>query len=368
MKQLILALSLTLLLVGCVQQEQTPSMSSISESVINQAVDLLKTTYPDADAAMIERGVNSAASFWISADGKDEAFILFCKEHFAATPEQKETLFNTLDHNLEVLFGNYNKISVDLKMPLHVVGNPITDINEAFGAFDPMAHFSDDMFSSKIAFTVLLNFPFYTLDEKNTLGKDWDGLQWAYARMGDVFNARIPAQVTQNIADKLTQADSYISNYNIMMDMLRTEDDEQLFPDDMHLITHWGLRDELKSNYSNADGKGSEKQEMIYQVMKHIVNQTIPSQVISNAQFTWQPSTNRIFQNRVEQEVTVEPDTRYEMLFGIYQAVVAEDPYCPTYPTYLQRSFDKAMEVSADDIEKMFVDYISSPAVEKVAA
>jgi ABC-type uncharacterized transport system involved in gliding motility auxiliary subunit len=82
--------------------------------------------------------------------------------NFAKTDAEKQRLFATIQTNLETLFGNYNKISVDLKLPLHVVGPDVTPMDEQFGAFDPFAHFSDDMFASKIAFTTLLNFPFYT--------------------------------------------------------------------------------------------------------------------------------------------------------------------------------------------------------------
>ncbi len=240
-------------------------------------------------------------------------------------------------------------------------------MDEQFGALDPFAHFSDDMFASKIAFTTLLNFPFYTLEEKNELGKTWNRQEWAYARLGDLFNARIPAEINQNIAKQSTEADSYISNYNIMMGQLRTEQGEQLFPNHMALISHWGLRDELKSNYANADGRGLEKQQMIYEVMKHIVNQTIPQQVISNANYTWQPLSNTMFENGKAITPTPEPNRRYEKLYNIYKATIAADAYCPTYPTYIQRSFDQQMEVSAEEIEAMFTQFIASPQVTEVA-
>lgn len=151
-----------------------------------------------------------------------------------------------------------------------------------------------------------------------------------------------------------------------MMGQLRTEKNEQLFPDNMALITHWGLRDELKSNYANSDGRGLEKQQMIYGVMKHIVNQTIPQQVISNENYTWQPISNQLFEQGQEIIGTSEPNTRYEKLYNIYKATIAADRYCPTYPTYIQRSFDQQMEVSAEEIETMFTEFIASPQVTEV--
>jgi hypothetical protein len=65
--------------------------------------------------------------------------------------------------------------------------------------------------------------------------------------MGEEFTSRVPAQLSQKYSVLSTNADTYISEYNICMDKLRNEKGEQLFPDGMKLITHWGLRDELKS-------------------------------------------------------------------------------------------------------------------------
>lgn len=367
MKKTALFLVLLLSIISCQTAKEQTSMSSISDKTIKATIDSVKTHAPEADFNLIVRGVTHAAKFWQTEDGSETDFLQFCVANFAGTKTEKQHLFTTIQTNLEVLLGNYNKISVDLKLPLHVVGAEVTPMDEQFGALDPFAHFSDDMFASKIAFTTLLNFPFYTLEEKNELGKTWNRQEWAYARLGDLFNARIPAEINQNIAKQSTEADSYISNYNIMMGQLRTEQGEQLFPNHMALISHWGLRDELKSNYANADGRGLEKQQMIYEVMKHIVNQTIPQQVISNANYTWQPLSNTLFENGKAITPTPEPNRRYEKLYNIYKATIAADAYCPTYPTYIQRSFDQQMEVSAEEIEAMFTQFIASPQVTEVA-
>ena len=98
-----------------------------------------------------------------------------------------------------------------------------------------------------------LNFPFYSLEEKTTLGENWTRKQWAFARMGDQYISRIPASIIQEASQTLSDADNYISAYNIFMGNLLNEEGKMLFPADMKLITHWGLRDELKSNYADAE-------------------------------------------------------------------------------------------------------------------
>lgn len=373
MKKIIVALAVAVVaLVACapaVEKKEETTMSSLTKQQVEATAAAVYKKYPEANKQLLDRGVRCAARFWTADDGSADEFNEFCLAQYRPTVTEKQKLFETIQRNFESMYGRYNQISIDLKMPLHVVGAPITEIDEVFGAFDPFAHFSDDMFASKVAFITLLNFPQYTLEEKNTLGKQWSRREWAYARLADWFVQRVPAAVAQNYSDNLTAADNYISNYNIMMGRLRNDAGEQLFADDMALITHWGLRDELKSNYANADGRGLEKQRMIYQVMQRIIDQSIPEVVISNAEYTWNPYTNAVAdQSGAAVEAKAEPDTRYQTMLDNYHAARAMDPYCPAYPTTIERAFNQQMEVSADDIEAMFVKFISSKEVKEVAA
>ena len=371
MKKLFTLLAtIALLFIACCNtQTTTETMSSLKQSDIDAAIKAIWAKHSQVNPDLVERGVKSTAKLWTAQDGSAEEFVTFCEANYQCTEAERYQLFQTIQRNVETMYGRYNQISINLKMPLHVVGDaPYTDVDGMFGALDPFAHFSDDMFASKIAFIVTLNFPNYTLEEKNELGKSWSRTEWAYARLGDLFGARIPAEANQRLADQLMTAENYISNYNIMMGRLRNDAGEQLFADNMALITHWGLRDELKSNYANADGRGLEKQRMIYQVMNRIIDQSIPARVISNADYTWNPYSNEV--NDAEGNVvdnTREADIRYQMLYNIYKSAIAMDKYCPAYPTYLKRSFDQQMEVTDKEIEEMFVQFISSPEVAQVA-
>ena len=58
-------------------------------------------------------------------------------------------------------------------MPVHLTGSELTDIDYVFAGYSPSSHFSDDMFANKVAFITALNFPNFTLEEKNTLGREW---------------------------------------------------------------------------------------------------------------------------------------------------------------------------------------------------
>jgi hypothetical protein len=69
---------------------------------------------------------------------------------------------------------------------------------------------------------------------------------------------------------------------------------KRFFPEGMKLLAHWNIRDEIKSNYGQPGGQ--EKQEMLYRVMLRIINQDIPSRVINNDEYTWNPFTNEVWE------------------------------------------------------------------------
>ena len=364
---IVILAALVTMAVSCGHKNQSTAMSNIDSNTLQATLDALHKQYGDDVMDRAGRSVPQVAALWTADDGTPDDFRIFCLKHFEADTAALWRMAQTLQANLESLWGCFNKISVDLKLPLHVVGPEPTELDEMFGGFDPSAHFDDDMYLQKIAFVVALNFPFYTLDEKNSMGAQWSRRQWAYARLGDLFTSRVPASANQQLANQLAAADNYISNYNIMMGQLRDDQGHRLFPD-MALITHWGLRDELKTHYNQGD-TGLAKQRIIYQVMRRIIDQSIPQCVINNAQYNWNPYTNAVLdgQGHALDNSEREPDTRYHHFLANFHAMQQVDRYNPRYPTAIARAFNQDMEVSYDEIEQLFTSFLTSPQVADVA-
>jgi hypothetical protein len=357
------------ILTGCCNEndkKETAPQQIISEQIANELISEMKKNVPANDYLRLEKGIKQSALLWNSDDGDVEEFKAFVKSSYIVEPKILEETFLQLSNNFESLLGCFNKISIDLKLKVHVDEGEIEEIDEIFAGYDVSAHFNDDMFKNKIAFIVMLNFPAYTLAEKTQYGENWTRLQWAYARMGDMFASRIPADVNKMISEVYANSDNYISNYNIFMGKLRNNDNQQLFPDNMKLITHWGLRDEIKSNYSYGES-GLEKQEIIYQVMKRIIDQSIPETVINSEKYEWNPFNNTLRENGKDVSFHPEPHTRYQTLLNGYHAVRLADPYSPQAPTFIDRNFDSNMEIPVDDVEKLFIDFISDPLMGEVA-
>jgi len=336
----------------------------IRDIVIVNTIDSLKLKFQTPDIERIEMGVRQVADFWTSEDGTDEDFQNFCIENFINDKDELDSAFVTIQKNFEVLNGHFNKISLALKFKQHIDEGEMNPLDLMFGGYEPSSNLQSDLFKNKIAFYILLNFPHYSLDEKNTIGDNWTARQWAYARVGDLFSSRVPADLSLEFGDLNNKCDNYIANYNIYMGNIIDNKTNAKFPEDMKLISHWNLRDEIKSNY-NAEN-GLNKQKMIYTIMKRIINQEIPENVINNKDLKWDPAENKVFQNDKEIQFKPEPDTRYQYMIDNFKMLSAMDKYNPFYQTYIDRKFKEEMEMPFEEVEKIFIELLSSEQSKKI--
>ena len=364
MKRTLLLTCLSLFaVVGC-RQTESIEMSNISQETIAKAVDAVSgKAYDDA---LAQKGIIQVASLWRSEDGTPEEFIQFVSDNIMPDEQSRRVLFNKLSTAFESIYGAANQLTVDLLLPVHLSGGELTDIDYIFSGYSPSAHFSDDMYANKVAFITALNFPSYSLAQKNELGREWSREQWAYARMGDIFTNRVPAWVNQESNSAYSNGENYIASYNIMMGHLLSESGEKLFPEDMVLLSHWNLRDEIKSNYADVPN-AFEKQQMIYKVMEHIACQTIPEGVINNPEYDWAPYSNKVYKDGKEVSLSAEGARRYQMILDIYKAGLNLDKFNTDLNTGIKRNFEGDVEISDKDVEEMFINLITSDEIRQVA-
>lgn len=344
---------------------QEPAKFIDSDALQKVKAELLQK-FGEVDKFRVERGVDQVAGLWRAEDGSSKEFTAFCQENFAAGGASLEALFKKLEFYSEALNGHFNEMSLDKDQPVDLDWGKITPIDIAMNGFNPAAHISEDMFQSKLAFISLLNFPVYSLAEKTALGAKWDRRQWAYVRSGGSNTTRLPAEVNQAISAKMASAGRYISDYNIFMGSLVDQDMKALFPADMKLISHWGIRDELKARY--ADKQGLRKQHMIYRVMERIIRQEIPATMINSNRYQWNPFSNTVYDNGKAITAEREADIRYKTFLDTFQAMRLMDAYSPLYPSHISRSFDVNREIHEKEVEAMFRELLASPQVKKVAA
>jgi hypothetical protein len=346
--------------------------SKIALSVINSVIDELSNKYGKSQKSRIEKGVKQVANLWHTdttngqpIDGSVNDFRKFCIDNFIGEPDKLAKMFHSVQTHFEVIMGHFNKISLDLKRPIHLDGVNVTPIDEIFGGYEPNSNFINDMYANKIAFMIGLNFPYWTLAEKEEFGEKWSREEWAYVRLGDIFTSRVPSNLLQKYSESLAKADFYISNYNIYMGSLQDNSGNRLFPADMKLITHWNLRDEIKAEY--GDSNSLLIQQMIFEVMKHIIRQDIPKDVINSDKYTWNPLNNKVFSSGKEIKLENEPNTRYQYLLNSFKWNKEIDKYRPNIGNAINQTFDVEYEMPQLYVEKMYIDFISSPQVKQVA-
>ncbi len=346
-----------------IESEKQADVSNISAKTINQTVKELSGKA--LDKTLLEKGVKHAANLWRASDGSEADFSAFCKTNYISDQAEKELVFQKISRNIEIITGNFNKITLNLLEPVHLNTFKQHPIDNAFGAYSVDSHWMNDFYQNKIAFTIALNFPSFSLEEKEANAKSWTRQQWAYARLGDYFTARVPADLLQAAGSAAAGSDVYIMDYNIYVGHLTDANGKRFFPEDKVLLSHWNLRDEIKANYANKND-GLEKQKMIYQVMQRIISQEIPEKVINSGDFEWDPYTNLVYKNGKATDATPEPNERYQQILNNFHANKAIDPYYSDQNTFIKRQYDGAKEISAEATEKIFTDFLRSQETQKV--
>lgn len=352
------------LLITFTSLQAGAATSSIPDGTVRAVVSELIKKHGDSQAARIQQCVPLTASFWRAEDGDTKAFENFCLNNFIADSSLLEPVFGRYEKNFEAIEGHLLAIHRAMMWPIDVDEGEILPVDRLFAEYSPQVHMDDDFFRTKIAFMVLLNFPQYTLGEKLKEGVSWSREEWARVRLGDIFAARVPAAVRQRVDTAYLKADDYINSYNIYMRSLLDSKGNRPFPESLCLISHWGLRDELKSLYK--DPAGLPKQKMIACVMERIIRQEIPGEVINNPKVDWSPEKNVVTSKGERLSASREPDTRYRHLLEVFRSERQLDPYYPKFPTMIARKFNREREIPEKELESLLVSVLSSPAVRDV--
>ncbi|HEV8337423.1 MAG TPA: hypothetical protein VGR67_13485 [Candidatus Polarisedimenticolia bacterium] len=373
-RPLILIALLSLSTLPALAAESRPAWMAASQAALEPE---LAAKYGAAQAPRLRRGMSQVASFWRDTDGDRKVFEEFVRQSFAGDQKTLDTTFQRFEDLLESLDGHMNEIILAFKEQTDLDRGEILPFDEVFSGYDPSAHVGDDFFDNKLAFVVLLNFPLTTLEQRLTEGPGWSRREWAEARLAQRFGKRIPAEVNLAVSRAAAESAQYIAGYNIWMHHLLDDRGGRLFPPKLRLLSHWNLRDEIKARYSDREG-ALPRQRMIQKVMERIVTQTIPEVVVDNPHVDWNPMTNEVRPAAAQDsdapppagmKVTnaPEPDTRYAMLLGDFQASRRVDPYSPPAPTLIARRFEEDREIPEPRVRQMLESLLASPHFAKTA-
>jgi hypothetical protein len=375
---LVLLVGVSMTLYSQPPVSRRPVRQDWMETAVDASVKALVVRYGESQRARAQHGVDQVAEFWRASDGDAAAFRQFAEIQFAGTAAARDTMFTRIEALLEKLDGHMAEIGRGFREQSDLDLGPMLPFDDLFAGYDASAHINDDFFSNKIAFTVLLNFPLTTLEERLAHGSTWTRRQWAETKLAQRFSKRIPADVSLAIAQASSEAETYIAGYNIWMHHLVNEKGDRLFPAKLRLLSHWNLRDEIKADYADA-ANGLAKQRTIQRVMEAIVAQSIPGIVVNNPHVDWNPFTNEVAAATVNDAGAAppagapitnvpEPNTRYATLLKTFQASMKADQYSPTAPTLIDRRFNEDRQLPEARVKKILEDVLTSPLAKEVGA
>ncbi len=340
------------------------------------AQQALLAKYGTGESERIRQGVEQVRRYWRPEDGDASAFAAFLTAEFLPRGEPRDRVFERFEFALERTGGYLNSLTRDLRQGTDLDLGPLLPLDERLAAWNPAAHVSDDLFSTKIAFVALLNFPLTKLEQRLENGARWSRREWAETRLAGQFQTRVPAEVNARLSEAYSAAETYIAGYNLHMHHVLTADGRRLFPRGLRLLSHWNLRDEIKARY--ADPGALESQRLIALVMEKIVRQEIPGAVVDNPLLDWTPATGAVAPSAVpepearsnaarEAKAERENDERYRRWLAVFQAEHLLDAHTPDNPTLIDRRFNVDRQIPETQVRALLEAVLTSPLAGRVA-
>jgi hypothetical protein len=379
----------TALLGGASGRAQTASLDAgASPQLAASLVEAVVAKAGEGQRGRAAQGVRQVLAFWrlgASGDGDENALREFVTSQFIADPMTLERTLKRFEEVLEAADGHMLEIGRSWRTGAELELGPELPLDSFLAATEPAAHLQEDLFSSKVAFVALLNWPLPSLEEMVSGGPAWTRRQWAAARLTRRFSLRPGGAAEAARAAAGAKAAAYVAGYNLWVHHLLGADGTRPFPKGKRLLSHWNLRDQIKADYAEGPA-GLVRQRLLVAAMNRIVSQEIPGAVIDDPRVDWDPVANTVRLSpaaEVEERPASqtgggvkpaaanparEPDTRYALVLENFRSARLTDADSPFARTEIDRRFQLDTEIPEARIKALFEQVLSSPLVPQVAA
>ncbi|MCX7641191.1 MAG: hypothetical protein N2Z20_00975 [Elusimicrobiales bacterium] len=333
----------------------------ISIKTVKKTIKELENKYPQ-EKQRIKIGVNQVAKLWKKEDGNENEFFKFCVDNFAYG-EKIDKIFERYNTKYEYIKGHLTALLLKLRIELDEDTGELLNIDRYFANLNLSSHLIEDLFKTKIAFVILLNWELKDL-KKTLMNMDkMTRKEWAINRMVKQFESRIPSNVAQKITETYSKSSEFVYSYNIPIKNILYEDNNSIFEEDLKLISHWGLRDQIKLYYSKNDEINFKKQKTIYKTMERIIYGELPYELVKTQKGRYNPFTNE-FNGNKNTNIHTE---RYSYFKNIYLAHREEDRFHLIYKNYIDRIFNGIREIPYEKVEEMFIKLLKDSTAYDIA-
>ena len=254
---------------------------------------------------------------------------------------------------------------------------PELPIDARLGGWDPSSHVTDDLFSTRIAFVVLLNFPRSTLAERLRDGQQWSRRQWAETRLTGRVALRVPAAAQAKLAEARAAAEAYINGYNLRAHHLLTRRRPAPVPAE-------AAPDQPLEPARRAEGRLRGRRRA-GPPARHRRGDGRDRAADDPGRRDRQPAARLDARDRrgrglagqgrraaagaaTTASTTREADVRYARWKGLFDAEREIDRHTPDFPTFIDRKFDIEREIPAAEVEQLLRAVLEAPVGGRVAA
>ncbi len=353
-------LAILLFLTGCGTNGQNSTHNMyIKDKTVTTVRDELVKKYGEKYRDRIIRGSTQLSKNWRKKDGTNEEFIKFCLDNYLDDSVRRSE-FKRIQSNMETENGYMSKIRFRFNE-----SDNFTDVKEgksdfffrkSVPVFDP--------YKEKLALYIQLNFPFYNLDEKRHNQKLWNREDWAMIRLGDYYAERDDPDFKAEAEEEVKEFQKNMGKYFSRMDHICMPDGNFPFKKALTLHCHFGLRDNLKEEYTRQGGL--ERQIVTGKLIEHILNGTIPVEFIKDTTTRWDPWKNKLFKGEpgkiIQVDYKTEGTKRYAGLLSEFKNKSSRDILYPKGSTFITRTFESS-NFKSDEIESLIRSFLSDPVI-----
>lgn len=327
----------------------------IPDAVVTAAIEALVSKHGEDIRGRMSEGVRQIAEVWCDSDGDADAFQQFVTDRFAATPARRRELLGRVEDMWYQLYGHMGQMRRMMMRWRDLDGYEDPGIDDLLYAFTPAPDLAEELYRSKLAFVILLNFPRHTVEQKLADGVSWSDDEWTCVRAADAVPRRVPKVINDKSREVHTKVQKFVADFHVPVDCVRDAEGQHPFPEGRKLLAHWLIRDELRSYYGNEDGLP--KQRLLAKVMGRHIEGSIPSAVMRGDAEQWCPFTNEV--NGRVPDALVGPE-RYAAWRNTYRLATEIDPYYPDYPRHVERALEMSLQMPVERVESLLRNLLSS--------
>ncbi len=334
----------------------------IPEDTLSKIQGGLINKFGEKNRERIVKGTAQLSKNWRKTDGSVEDFVKFSQDNFLVDDELKSN-FQVIQQNLSLQNGYLSKIRFRFSESKNFTDKKEVRADQYFRNCIP----GTDPYDGKLAQFVQLNFPFYTFGEKRLNGQNWTRQEWAMVRLGDLYPDRGNSGYKAEAVDEYKEFQEYMGKYFFRMDHICMPDLTYPFTKALTLHSHFGLRDNLKGEYTRPGGLA--RQELTGKIIEHITLGTVPAEFIRDTAARWNPWTNQLFKMEsgkpVQIESTPEGTRRYAGLLSAFKSRSSEDQQFPDQSTVIKRTFENS-NFEVEEVETLIRTFLSDPVIASV--